>query len=312
MDTGVQIVSDFWAQERDKSKPISWLEHPVIRDIVYRRATGDPNVGTAEWFRRKYLPQPADLALSLGCGFGEFDRAVIKSGIARKLHANDISAGAIERARAAAKNEGLSENIEYSVVDLNEARFPPNTYNAVLAASSVHHVFQLEELFKQICGTLKPGGYFFLDEYIGPSRFQTSTFATDVINRLLSILPERYRQNLLLKDGSVVKGYASTPVEHFEKHDPSEAVRSAEIVSTLRMYFDIVDFLPYGGGILHMLLSGITGNFDEKNETDTSILKLLATFEEILEERGALECDFAALVCRPRGINQRNRTVLGS
>ena len=185
-------------------------------------------------------------------------------------------------------------------MDLNEARFPPNIYDAVLAASSVHHVFQLEELFKQIRGALRPGGFFFLDEYIGPSRFQTSAFAIDVINRLLSILPERYRQNLQLKDGSVIKRYIPTPVEHFEKFDPSEAVRSGEIVSTLCMYFDVVDFLPYGGRILHMLLSGIMGNFDETSETDTCIINLLATFEEILEQCGAIKSDFAAIVCRPK------------
>ena len=106
MDTSAQIVSDFWAQERDKTKPISWLEHRVVRDFIHRRASGDPNIGTAEWLRRKYLPQPADLALSLGCGFGAFDRDVIKSGIARKLHSNDISAGAIERARPRRKVRG--------------------------------------------------------------------------------------------------------------------------------------------------------------------------------------------------------------
>jgi SAM-dependent methyltransferase len=296
----VKIVSDYWGQERDKSKPISWLDHQVIRDFIHRRATGDRNVGTAEWFRQKYLPQPAELALSLGCGFGDFDRNVIRSGIARRLHSNDISAGAIERARAAARDEGLSEQIEYSVLDLNEARFPPNTYDAVLAVSSVHHVFQLEELFKQIRGTLKPGGLFFLDEYIGPSRFQTSPFAIDLINRLLAILPERYRQNLRLKDGSVISSYSPCSVEHFEKFDPSEAVRSGEIVSTLRMYFDIVDYLPYGGAILHMLLSGIMGNFDEASEIDTCIIHLLATFEQILEQCGALESDFAAMICRPK------------
>jgi SAM-dependent methyltransferase len=300
MEPDATIVSTYWAQERDKSKPISWLEHGEIRDFIHRRATGNPNIGTAEWFRRKYAPQPFELALSLGCGFGQFDRDAIRSRIALKLHSNDISAGAVEQARAAAEREGLSEQIEYSVLDLNKARFPSNTYDAVLAVSSVHHVFQLEELFKQIRETLKPGGYFFLDEYVGPSRFQTSAFATDVINRLMAILPERYRQNLFLKDGSLISSYVPSTVEHFEKFDPSEAVRSGEIVNTLRMYFDIVDYLPYGGALLHMLLSGITGNFDEDSEVDRCIINLLATFEEILEQRGALDSDFAAIVCRPK------------
>jgi SAM-dependent methyltransferase len=300
MDNNLKIVSEFWGQERDKSKPVSWLEHKVIRDFIHRRVTGDPNVGTAEWFRRKYLPQPVDLALSLGSGFGDFDRNVIRTGIARRLHSNDISVGAIELARAAAQKEGLSEYIEYSVLDLNKARFPPNTYDAVLAVSSVHHVFQLEELFKQIRGTLKPGGYFFLDEYIGPSRFQTPAFAIDIINKLRAVLPERYRQNLHLKDGSLISSFSPCSVEHFEKCDPSEAVRSGEIVNTLRMYFEIVDYLPYGGAILHMLLSGIAGNFDTASEGDACIVNLLATFEQILEQNGVLESDFAAIVCKPK------------
>ena len=38
----------------------------------------------------------------------------------------------------------------------------------------------------------------------------------------------------------------------------------------------------------------------KESEIDTCIIKLLATFEEILEQCGALESDFAALVCRPK------------
>jgi 2-polyprenyl-3-methyl-5-hydroxy-6-metoxy-1,4-benzoquinol methylase len=300
MDDNQKIVADYWGQQRNKTKPISWLEHPTIRDFIHRRATGDPHIGTADWFKRKYLLQPAELALSLGCGFGDFDRQVIKSGIARKLHSNDISVGAIERARASAEKEGLAEHIEYSVLDLNEARLPRQTYDVILAVSSIHHVFRLEELFNQIRGSLKPGALFFLDEYIGPSRFQTSPFVTEAINRLLTILPERYRENLLQKDGSTIRHYLPSTVDHFEKTDPSEAVRSGEIMSTLRMYFDVVDYLPYGGTILHMLLSGITGNFDETSDTDRCMLNMLATFEELLEQCGAVKSDFAAIVCRPK------------
>ena len=87
---------------------------------------------------------------------------MIRTGIERKLNSNDISVSAIERVRVAAQKEGLSEHIEYSVQDFNEARFPPNTYDAVLAVSSIYRVLQLEELLKQIRGTLKADGSFFL------------------------------------------------------------------------------------------------------------------------------------------------------
>ena len=60
----------------------------------------------------------------------------------------------------------------------------------------------------------------------------------------------------------------ASPEEVFQQNDPSEAIRSEEIVPTLLRYFDILEFRPYGGAIQHMLLSGITGNFDENNEAD--------------------------------------------
>jgi len=92
------------------------------------------------------------------------------------------------------------------------------------------------------------------------------------------------------------------PPEHFEKHDPSEAVRSGEIVTTLKMYFDILEFRPYGGAILHMLFSGIMGNFNEHNETDVALLRTIATFEEVMEGAGLIGSDFAAIVAKPKQV----------
>jgi hypothetical protein len=47
------------------------------------------------------------------------------------------------------------------------------------------------------------------------------------------------------RDGSPM-GLMSPRVEHFEKHDPSEAIGCGELVSTLKMYFDIVAMRPRG------------------------------------------------------------------
>ena len=157
--------------------------------------------------------------------------------IAEKFHANDVSAGAIEGARAAASAAGLFDRVDYSVADLNDIKLSEQLYDAIFAISSFHHVFQLEQLCKECRAALKPGGLFFLDEYIGPSRFQSSQFVVETINRILCNLPEKYRYNLFVKDGSTIDRYVPSPVEHFEKFDPSEAVRSGEIMNVLRMYF---------------------------------------------------------------------------
>lgn len=293
-------VSEYWGTERRRARPISWLEHPVVLNRVHARVTGDLNVSTHQWFRNAFFQEPAELCLSLGCGFGAFERMALAIGISKKFYAYDISAGAIEAARKAAEEAGVGDSIDYRVVDLNQVVLQKASFDAIFALSSVHHVANLENFFEQCSLALKPGGLMFLDEYIGPSRFQTAPLVTEVINKLLATLPERYRINLFTSDGGTIDRYIPSPIEHFLKHDPSEAVRSQEIVSVLKNWFDVVEFRPYGGTIQHMLLSGIAGNFDENSDCDATLLNFLSVLEETLEQQGLFDSDFAAIVARPK------------
>jgi 2-polyprenyl-3-methyl-5-hydroxy-6-metoxy-1,4-benzoquinol methylase len=300
MSDAAKIVADYWGMDRKANRPSNWLEHKVMFEFLHRRVSGDSNIATCQWFKRQFFQEPAELCLSLGCGFGGFERSALTVGIANKFHANDLSSGAIEKAQQAARDAGLSDRISYSVANLDELVLSPQSYDAIFAVSSAHHVFQLENLFRQCRIALKPGSLLFLDEYVGPSRFQTSPFVNDIINRILTILPARYRKNLFTNDGSAIDRYTPPMIEQFLRLDPSEAIRSAEIINTLKMYFDIIEFRPYGGGILHMLFSGIMGNFDENNDSDVAILEIIATFEEVLEKAGAIQSDFAVIVAQPR------------
>lgn len=299
MPTPAERVADYWATDHKADKPRSWLEHPVILRNVHRRITGSQLNGI-EWFQRSYLVQPVSLALSLGCGLGGFERDALRMNIAERFHANDISPGAIETAKQKAMEMGLSERIDYNVMDLNEGKLPAAKYDVVFGLSSIHHVFQLERLFKEIRQSMKPNALLYLDEYIGSSRFQTAPKVTALINAIRATFPERLLYDLFANDGSSRPSYVVSPVSHFEINDPSEAVRSSEIVATLRMYFDVVEFRPYGGGLLHMLLNGIAGNFDENDEKDVALLNLLTTFEEALEDAGSIGSEFAVIVAKLR------------
>jgi hypothetical protein len=77
--------------------------------------------------------------------------------------------------------------------------------------------------------------------------------------------------------------------------DPSEAIRSAEIIPLLSEYFTILEQKDYGGTILHMLLQNIIANFDHDNYKDKSILSLLILLENILIREKVIDSDFAFL-----------------
>src|SRR5262249_49301563 len=93
-------TADYWATDHKSDKPLSWLDHPVLLRNAYRRVTGDANLPGLRWFQNKYLGQRVELALSLGCGLGGFERGGIQTNIARAFHAHDISPGAIATAKA--------------------------------------------------------------------------------------------------------------------------------------------------------------------------------------------------------------------
>lgn len=298
--TPEERVAKYWATDRKGDRYISWLEHPVILRNVNRRVTGDPAISPLIWFQRTYLKQMPDLALSLGCGLGAFERDGINIKIANRFHAHDISPGAIETARKEAAKAGVGDRIAYSVLDFNNAELPVATYDVVFGLSAIHHVFQLEDLFKKVRRSLKPGALFYLDEYVGPTRFATDPNVVEIINSIRRFLPERLRLNLFAKDGQLMGRYKPSPVEHFEAHDPSEAVRSAEILPILKLFFDVLEFRSYGGAIQHMLLSGMTGNFDEANPDDVALLEMIMLMEEKLEQAGAITADFGVIVCKAR------------
>jgi len=83
--------------------------------------------------------------------------------------------------------------------------------------------------------------------------------------------------------------------------DPSEAVRSADIMPLLESTFDVIERRPLGGGLLWLLLDDIAANFGEDDETAAALLAMLFDIEDALMAAGELESYYVFLVARRRG-----------
>ncbi|MGH9338691.1 MAG: class I SAM-dependent methyltransferase [Acidobacteriota bacterium] len=81
--------------------------------------------------------------------------------------------------------------------------------------------------------------------------------------------------------------------------DPSESVRSNEILKVLEKHFEIVEKIAWGGNILQFLLSGIAGNFSDDDKDSQLLIRMLWQIEEVLLQCGELKSDFAYIVARP-------------
>ncbi|MHB8772822.1 MAG: class I SAM-dependent methyltransferase [Syntrophales bacterium] len=297
----VVTVSNLWSQKAtpedwESRKLLSWCLHPYVeKQHINKMISGDADVDWFHYVKNTYVPKKLDYGLDLGCGSGWLEGVCLKNQVCERMDAFDIAAGAIEIAQKNAVAEKLDERINYGVRDINTIRLEQGKYDIIFTPSSAHHFKELEHIFREVHEGLKPSGLFVLVEYVGPSQFQWTEKQLRIINDLLEILPVKYRGNIRIP-GLIRERLERHSLEYMNAHDPSEAVRSADIVPLLENYFHILERRDYGGTVLNMLLHDIAGNFNEKTEEDIAFLGLLCYFEKVLLREKVLPSDFSLII----------------
>jgi GT2 family glycosyltransferase/SAM-dependent methyltransferase len=312
-----QTTGEFWSrklQGSDFAPERFWGHVPEVERRFLRRVSADGISGSwAETCIRECLAgrTPVERMLSVGCGTGELERTLARLNAFRECDAWDIAPGGIEIARRLAREEGF-DNIHYAVRDItardtarNTARntaagLPPERYDAVWFESSLHHIEPLERVCEQVARSLKTDGFLFLNEYVGPSAFAFSARQKELIRAAFALIPARFRHSF---EPGGPECLASAPIPtpaEVKAEDPTEAVRSADILSVVPDYFDIVFRRETGGTLLQFLLHGIAGNFREDDPESLRILRMLFEIEDALLETGEVRSDFAVIAARPR------------
>jgi SAM-dependent methyltransferase len=288
--------------------PATWTEHglhwthlPAVRARIAERVSGDPDIEPLEWFFRQAAAEqalPLRRILVLACGAGYVERTAVSEGWAASAVAIDLSSRVLARASAQAQAEGLA--IEYHHADMNrlpmgQAPFLPGSFDAVLGVAGVHHASELERLYADVATLLVPGGWFFLDEYVGPDRFQWPDAQQRHLNALLDLLPPRLR---MTASGQLKANARRPSVAEVIAVDASEAVRSSELLPLLSGHFDVQTVRPYGGSMLYLVLGSIAQNFGPAAEAP--YLDALMEAEDELLRTGQIDHDFACVIARPR------------
>lgn len=293
-------VEGAWSVDVEQAPGWYWMAHPAVRDRLNTLASGSPDTDSyghlAALLRQRGVRVPIERAVSLGCGFGGLERDLASRGIIDEIDAYDIAPGAIVEARRLAQAGGLT-GLRYHVADLETEAFTPGLVDVVFAHQSVHHVERLDELFATVAAMLKPGGIFHLHEFVGPIRFQWTDAQIAAVNRLLDSLPPRLRA---LPSGKPRPLQGRATVAAMIAADPSEAIRSSEILPVLRGYFDILEARPLGGALLHLALADIAQNFDPASAEDRALLESWFATEDAAMRDGTVGSDFMVITALKR------------
>ncbi len=82
--------------------------------------------------------------------------------------------------------------------------------------------------------------------------------------------------------------------------DPSEAIRSADIIPLLSTYFDLVEVRMLGGALLDLGLADIAQNFDPDLPEDRAVMESFFAEEDAAMRDGTIGSDYAVITVAKR------------
>jgi SAM-dependent methyltransferase len=187
--------------------------------------------------------------------------------------------------------------VRLMAADVDRVQLDPSSYDLIYAVQSFHHFDDLEHICTEISKALMPGGFFVLDEFVGPARFQWTGAQLALTSQILGLLPRNLRiyQNGIEK----LQEGRSTP-EEVIRVCPSEAIRSDQILRVFRKHFKVIHEKKLGGTIQHLLYSGIVHNFPDGDPATDHLIDCINGLEEVFIDHGILPSDFVLLIGQKR------------
>ncbi|MBA2674886.1 class I SAM-dependent methyltransferase [Ramlibacter sp.] len=272
-----------------------WADHPVILGLLQEELFGSPSVSVLDFFKASCPAFESAHALSLCCGDGAFERQLVAAGVFGSVTGMDLSPARVEAANAA-RGEWAGR-LAYEMGDANSGAFGTACYDVVFAKAALHHVEALEAMFAGVRRCLRPGGRLAAIDFFGPTRFQWTDRQLALANAFLQRLPDALVRR---PDGSLHRNLQRPTVAHMIALDPSEAVRSGELLDALRASMRTEHELDAGGAVLNLVFDGaIVNNFEAgRPEHDAWIHEAFAC-ERAHMAAGDIGSDFKVIVARP-------------
>jgi len=169
--------------------------------------------------------------------------------------------------------------------DLNFARLPPDAYDVIWSAGTLHHLYNLEHVLEEIDRALRPAGIFVVHDSVVERRHQYSERRIARVNALVSGMPARFR----------LEREPLAPVAP-ELLSPFCAVRSDDVLRLVRERFDILHERTTG----YLAPLGHLLDLDAMEREAPELLARLRTAEAAGREDPGLRPWTAWLVCRRR------------
>ena len=260
-----------------------WNDFELVVRELNERATGHRDV---TWFEHlRDHAGPFRHALVLNCGNGWVERELLERGVVDSAVGVDVSDDLLDEARRHARDLPL----RYERLDTNAAEFPDEPFDLVVNHAAMHHVAYIDRVTRRLHELLAPDGVFVSWDYVGPHRNQYTARQWEAAWETNLALPDQVRQRMR---------YPLLPA--MVEGDPTEAIHSELILSTMERYFDLDHRRDLGGGVGYLLLTHNDALHALPPEQAEPHVRIVMEADALLTAAEPSTSLFAYVIARPR------------
>lgn len=273
-------------------KKLRWWESEFIIGEINRVVCGETVQGRSQGLINeviKLLPDslPLEKGISVGCGSGKKEMNLIKQNIVKSFDLFELSEAMIEKGRVLAEELGVADKVNFIRDDAFKLITGQELYDIVHWGDALHHMLDVYDGVAWSYKVLKKGGLFYMDDYVGASRFQWSDKSLEIASKMRETFAStKYLSNPYAPEKFLSTVLSRPNVTKMIEDDPSEAADSGRILDAVQKYFPDARIKITGGVIYHLGLSDMINNFDENKAEDQLLLKLLMLIDELCVDLG--------------------------
>jgi SAM-dependent methyltransferase len=282
-----------------------YWSNAYLRPMLESFGFSNPDEFFAHYLQLAHADAGAEPVRFISIGAGNCDtevrvaRSLIDRGIENfTFECLELNPTMLERGRVLAREQGVGRQVIPVEGDFNAWR-PAQTYAAVIANQSLHHVTNLEGLFAAIDQSLSANGRFITSDMIGRNGHQRWPEAAVIVQEFWREMPRANRYNLQLRRQEDV----------FEDWDCSqegfEGIRAQDILPLLIERFDFEFFLGYANVIDPFIDRSFGHHLNHNSAEDRAFVDRIHARDEAEMRAGNIKpTHIMATMLRKAGANQ--------
>ena len=286
MDDEQISVGKFWDEHRKNektavAKKVHWWDSLLVWREAQKAAFGDEMLNGNEFLGKLSNGKPFERAISIGAGAGNKEIDLILKGIVKNFVCFELGKESVQAGEKLARDHGISDQVKFIQADGMREGSALGGFDLVYWNNALHHMTDIKAAIQLSHQMLKRGGVFYMDDYVGPNRLQWRPEAIKIVSSILKNLPEKYLRKVNAPHELVNTDVSFPTAEQVAADDPTEAVNSEAILTHVKEFFPGVKIFMMGGAIFQVAFQNIIGNFDETDETDRALIKMICMIDQL-------------------------------